>query len=161
MNRLIVLSCLSVSLLACQIKAITSKVNEDVEIQLNSFKDRASIFNHFESMWTGIIHKFELERGSKRAILILHDNCSGWYCPTLYVYTQAHSEGNIWRLTYAENLTPYNADMNLKPNKISAYNNTLQLLNHEQEVVKSYAIDSLIVAPSGVNSQNLNESLNN
>ena len=111
----------------------------DQWIEQTSFDNPKAITAYWHKVWTGIIDTTSYTKDSLSLFAVLHDSCSGLYCPELYVYTK-HTE---WELTYQYSFTVEMNRRHLRQSRIRFSPGILTVYNDQDSVLSVYPTERL------------------
>ena len=105
-------------LFAVMFSCFSQKEIIPVEIDIESFENKADIISIFSDMWTGIIDTASFVNLENDNFLVLHNSCSGLYCPSLYMYNKKTHSDSTWNLVFNKDLTRNDGNRILEPTRI-------------------------------------------
>lgn len=136
--------CIAVLSFSCNVNQRMSNSELRIVTSIRSFKSKEDIVRNFANIWTGVVDTASSVRQGDEIFTLLHDSCSGLYCPSFYVYKNDLSQDLSWNLVFTEKIIRDDGNTISGPKKIVIYDQTIDLLNWNQVKVKTYLIDSII-----------------
>lgn len=144
MIKVYLYACIAILLFSCNINQKMSSTDSRIVTSIESFASKEDLIHSFTNRWTGVIDTASSVRQSDEVFFLIHNSCSGIYCPSFYVYKHGQLKNSSWNLVFTEELTRDNGDKTFEPKNIAVNDQTIDLLNWDQVIVKSYLINSII-----------------